>query len=738
MKHQLTTFKLSIIAGLVLSANTVSAEENNKSEQLDTVQVIEQNATTLSEQDKSLTISAMKTTTGLTLSPKETPQSVSVVTKSHLDERSVNTMEEALKTTTGINVIGESGYFRYQSRGFYIDQIEEDGISSTVRGSAANVFRDPQSMTDLAIYDHIEVVRGATGLTQANSEPGGTINAVRKRPTSEFQANGNFQFNSLGKARNVTDVSGTIAKGLRGRFVSVLENDPTTKDLPKDNDKRLIYGVVDTEIGSNSQLTVGALYQNTHNTPDIYGVPMGINGTESGLERDTYLGYDWNREKSRKLNIFAEFETFFNEDWTLNNKINYIKNYNTNQFGYIATTNNKYEGLKRGDTIATNNLQRYDNKGDQITFQSNLTGKYSLLSRKHDVFLSYTYNRETADTRWRRVRNSDAYDPFDFTGAEIAQPNWNTDYNDQTFYDRQIYSHGVTLGTRFNPLENLHLLAGSRYTHWKRVGNTNYDIWNNKPDSDTDEHVNLTRSRFIPYFGITYDINPNNSLYASYTSIFKPNSSLDQDGKVIKPVIGTNYELGWKSEWFNGKLNTTLALFQISQKNRPVYIEDSNHHNGGYYGTLGKVRSRGVDMEISGNLTEDWQLFAGYTFNRSKYLETESSRYVAGENYSKHTPKHIFRLYTHYVLPFDNKKWSVGAGVSTQSDTESLYSVSQAGYALWDANIHYQISPSVALSIVGKNLADKRYYENSRIRTMGINNLYGQERTVVFNLDWKF
>ena len=89
-------------------------------------------------------------------------------------------MEQAMRTTTGVNVVrdGGSGRVRFQSRGFYIDQMQEDGISSTVPGSSSNPVRDPQSMTDLAVYEHIEVLRGPTGLTQANGEPGGTI---RKR-----------------------------------------------------------------------------------------------------------------------------------------------------------------------------------------------------------------------------------------------------------------------------------------------------------------------------------------------------------------------------------------------------------------------------------------------------------------------------------------------------------------------------------------------------------------------------
>lgn len=146
---------------------------------------------------RSYTTAAMRTTTGLSLAPQETPQSVSVVTQTQLDERGITTMQDALKTTTGINVIPDAGRWRFQSRGFYVDKIEEDGIASTVPGAAGNPYNDPQSMSDLAIYDHIEVVRGATGLTQSNGEPGGTINAVRKKPTAATQASASLQARPL-------------------------------------------------------------------------------------------------------------------------------------------------------------------------------------------------------------------------------------------------------------------------------------------------------------------------------------------------------------------------------------------------------------------------------------------------------------------------------------------------------------------------------------------------------------
>ena len=126
--------------------------------------------------------SAMQATTGMELSVRQTPQSVTVVSKPVLREQGITGMAGAMRSTTGINVLSETGRVRFQSRGFYIDQIQEDGISSTVPGSSGNPTRDPQSMTDLAVYDHIEVLRGPTGLPEPNWDSGANYWMKMKKP----------------------------------------------------------------------------------------------------------------------------------------------------------------------------------------------------------------------------------------------------------------------------------------------------------------------------------------------------------------------------------------------------------------------------------------------------------------------------------------------------------------------------------------------------------------------------
>ncbi|WP_315567628.1 TonB-dependent siderophore receptor [Aggregatibacter aphrophilus] len=736
------TFALSAVF-IALSQTAFATTEDDLAE----INVSSSADATATEHSKSFTTSAMKTTTGLELSPKETPQSVSVITKQQLQDRGINKMEDALKTTTGVSVVRDSGKHRFYSRGFLIDQMEVDGLPTTVAGGAnGNPYRDSSSMADLLIYDHLEVVRGATGLTQSNGEPGGTINAVRKKPTSNFQAKGNFTFNNWGKAYTNVDVSGPLnnSGSLRGRFIAALEHDPTFKNINKADSNRLLYGVIESNLGDNTVASVGMMYQNRHETPDYFGVPLHENSFSSPFKYDTYLGYNWARRKIRQFNLFSETNTFLNDNWQWSNRFSYTRSNSTDKVGAITNLSTNYKGLAQGGSLATNNLQNYLNHGDEFVYRTGLTGKFDWLGQQQDVFLNYTYSYEKENTMWRRVRNSTAFDPFSFNGAEIAEPDWNNvtdsvNKRDRTHYRNRIISNALSAGIRFSPTEKWHILAGARATQWRNISETNYDIWNSAVDSDADSYTITKRNRIVPYVGITYDIDKNHSLYASYTSIFKPQSVKDYNSKTLAPITGTNYEVGLKGSYYDGRLNTSLALFDVRQKNRPVYSSGLNAKGTqGYYIPMGEVESKGFELEVSGNLTPDWSLFAGYTYNKSKYKQSESSRYLAGSNYSSYTPKHLFRLYSSYNLPFDNKKWTIGGGVNFQSRVTSLYNVQQASYAVWDANLQYQVSPHISLRFSVLNLTDKRYFENQKARVYGGNNFYAEPRTYSFMLDWQF
>ena len=686
-----------------------------------------------SDSSNSYTVSAMRSTTGLVLSPREIPQSVSVITKKQLEDQGVTSLEDALQNATGVNVFKSGGRTHFMSRGYFIEQLEEDGIATQI-GSPGGFglggpSGDPTSVTDIAMYDRIEVVRGAAGLTQANNEPGDTINAVRKKPTSKRQLSADLTVNTWGKVGGTFDASGALSPehGLRGRFVGSVGSNKTFQDQSGGRDI-LLYGVMDKDIGDNGKLSWGASYLNQTKTPDPDGLPMRTDGKE--WKRSRYLGADWNEARLKKHNLFAEFEHYFNDNWKLSSKLDWRKSDNSKEYYTLGGTGN---GIGVDGLGKTYSFDRYDTDSRQFTFQNNLTGRIFAFGQSHDLFFMHSYSREKMNTGNRWFDDNSTYNADAFNGSEKAKPDWDADTAKSRGGNGSYRTHAFGLGARINPTDKLHVIVGGRYTNWHR--NLYWD--RNLKDSSEGTYYALKRNRFIPYAGITYDITPKQSVYAAYTSIFKQTMNRDYNDNLLPPIMGRNYELGWKGEWNEGRLNTSVALYRTDKDNNNQRVNAKPHP---YWEPLDQS-SRGLDAEISGSLTDRWQVYAGYTFNRSTNRNSvgdnvESRR--KGYNFSSHTPKHMFRLYTSYVLPVDDGKWTVGLGLKSSSKTANSYgSIKQGGYTIWNTNVQYRPSKNLQLGLAVNNLTDKRYYENQYSRAANSGNFYGEPRNAVFSLKWK-
>ena len=250
--------------------------------------------------------------------------------------------------------------------------------------------------------------------------------------------------------------------------------------------------------------------------------------------------------------------------------------------------------------------------------------------------------------------------------------------------------------------------------------------------------MDVTKGRFVPYMGITYDLNANNSFYLNYSSVFKYNANVGADGKPLPATVGSNYEVGWKSVWHDGRLNTAVALFRVDQDNTAVNSRQRlNDGTRRFYWVPLTMRSQGLDAEISGDITPSLKLFAGYTYNKREYTGS-AGNIVRGEEFNKQTPRHMLRAYGNYRLPGEAHAWTLGAGVRMQSSTSSGWDVRAKGATVWDANVQYDFSPDLSVNLIVRNLTDRYYYENNGIRSHGYSNFYGEPRTVILSTSWKF
>ena len=699
----------------------------------------------------SYTADRMNTATGLGLSIKETPQSVSVISNQLIKDLNLKDVNSALQYAPGIAVRNDTGRLRINSRGFDVDNIQEDGIASSVSSSVQGPLGFSKEFTDLEFYDRVEVLRGAAGLTQSNGEPGGTVNLVRKRPTREFAFNTSLNLGSWDNYRCTFDVSNALNESgsVRGRLIGVLSKNGTYKHY-RNGWRGALGGIFEFDLTDKTLLTTGLIWQKTSEVYDIYGVPaLDKDGNNLNLDRKSYFGANWNNSIYEKYNAFAEISHQFNDDYKAYAKLNYTKSDGVIKFGSMGGTDPYNPATPTHDI----RLQKYDNGSKEVNLKLGVDGKYELFGQKHDIFVNGSLSKEKFvehDIRMPSISLASlGLGIYNWNSSAIAEPNWGgTNATLNKTFTNAIYQQALTAGTRYNFSDDWHMILGGRFARVK------YDSFNENHKTGARSPNTYTKSKFSPYAGLTWDFLKDHSWYASYSEIFKPQSLTDSNKNVLEPVVGYNIETGVKSEFLGGALNTAVALFQIIQENRAI----TDPNNSRFSIAEGKVRSRGIDAEISGSITERWSVMAGYTFNKSEYLKSESKApgivdNRKGADAKKYIPRHMFKLYTSYEIPLvGTQKLSIGTGVRYQSKTSgvymkekistgsavSFYVPEQKGYMLWDANINYLVNDNFSIGLIIKNITDKKYFYNTQTRTAGMNNFYGDPRSFTLSFNYKY
>ena len=375
----------------------------------------------------------------------------------------------------------------------------------------------------------------------------------------------------------------------------------------------------------------------------------------------------------------------------------------------------------------------------KVGLDMNLNGKFEALSMQQEVMLGGNYSQLETDDLLARTFNNSATDTIFNINNNRPDISYDSLLNTpggrgiKSKYD--IRQKGLYGTWRVKPVDDLTLVLGSRVSWY----DFSYKAKNQAAFTDTfvadTPSTSNESGEVTPYAGIVYDLSREWAVYASYTDVFQPQTNRDAGGSILKPIVGTNYEIGLKGELMDGRVNTSLALFRYDQENRAVDdISGGMECDGWYCSTAaGKVRSQGLDAEISGAVTDNLQLFAGYTYNTTKYLDDPD---MEGRTFSTWTPKHMLRVWGNYQFTGDLNRLSTGLGFTTQNHTlgyEGTYEV--AGYTVWNARVAYQLTPEIGLAVNANNLFDKQYITSAYNQLSGNNN-FGDPRNVMFSVKY--
>lgn len=707
---------------------------------LSAVKVVDSALGSTTERTGSYTTGATSTAARLNLSPRETPQSVSVITRQQIEDRNFVNLDDAMEFATGITAsTANFNRISYTARGFALTDNMVDGLPSIANAYAGYV-------PNLAFYDRVEIIRGGSGLTYGGvslvGSAGGTVNLVRKRPTAQSQVSVVLRRGSFDNNYVEVDAAAPLnEKGtVRGRVDVSYEDKETFIEL-EDSRKPAFYGIVESDLGAKTLLTLGGSLERYDGNFAPYGLPRYTDGGDLGLPRSS-RGYApaYNNYYTDVDTVFAEVEHQFDERWKLRVAANYQER---EQGGFTINTTGAVNrttllGPSFGTTVS-------DSKSDDERRALDLivTGGFDLLGRSHDV----AFGGSWAETETGRGRSATGTAPtvtqniFNVDPWSIPRPAlgpWTQGATSSTSTTDGIYAVG-----RFSVADPLKVILGARVS---------------SVTSESKNHLTGVKAKaeekneFTPYGGIVYDFAEHWSAYASYADIFRPqNTNYTASGSPLEPVIGANYELGVKGEFYDGKLNTSFAVFRVEETNRaqvdPEHLQPCSGSPtlGDCYVAEGEVRGEGFETEISGELLPNWQITAGYTYVDTEYLRdrirTGGASANEGKSFRTTTPEHLFRVWSDYKLPGALAAWSVGGGVSAQSEIYSLNTTTnvrydQSGYAIWNLRVGYKLDDHWSLALNINNLFDKEYY--LRLGTVASGNRYGEPRNTMVTLRGTF
>jgi outer membrane receptor for ferric coprogen and ferric-rhodotorulic acid len=658
------------------------------------------------------------TATRLALSQRETPQSISVITREQMDDRGFQSLDEVALDATGLSTrqIGGGERTQFFLRGFAVNSFLADGVPLTFD-------QDTQGLATMAMYDRVEVLRGAAGLMTGTGNPSGTINLVRKRPTATPQLTLTGSVGSWNNWRGEVDASGPLnaAGSLRGRGVVALQDADTFKKAYS-HERQLVYGTLEADIAPRTLLSVGGYY-NKEDSPgaDWNGLPTRRDGSFYPFPRSARMTPDWAYWNKENASLFAELEHGFGNGWKSQITARLLRS-KMDMLGTYLYPLEDSENFGQG-------AGAYAYQKTQYSLDAYAQGPWQMWGRSHELVLGAGIRQSSDDDGpggWP-ADYAPVIDPMYWDSSSVPKPVFNQLWS-RRGHERQAGVYGTL---RLNLSDPLTLLLGARLDSYS------YNMLTKSGDWE-DRSPYKVRNQFTPYAGLVYKLDGQHSLYGSWTSVFQPQNYQAPGGGLLEPVVGRNLEAGIKGEYFNQKLQASAAVFQINQRNLPLQLPQStcNPTVPSCYAQSGEVRSRGLELELAGQIARGLQLMAGYTYNKAEHVK-DSDTAKAGTSYGTLTPRHLFKLSTRYQLPGEWSRWAVGASLRTRSATSTpSYPVRQGGYTVADLMLSYQFSPQLDLRLNVYNITDKYYYQ--ALGSTQDNNHFGAPRNALLTARYRF
>ncbi|WP_193198026.1 TonB-dependent siderophore receptor [Nostoc sp. MG11] len=616
---------------------------------------------------------------------RDIPQSIQVIPREVLQDQGIIRVNDALQNVSGANNAGYyQGFSEYLSlRGFGADTYR-DGIRS---------YQNYGGFLETADIERIEVLKGPASVLFGDAQPGGLVNLVSKQPLNQPFYSFEGTVGSFSTYRGAIDLSGPInqQQTVLYRFNAFYENAGSFRDFV--NSDRLFFAPkLQLALSPNTTLTLDGVRLDETRTADDGLVAIG--NRPANLPRDRFLGEPFQNVEIDVTNFSYLLNHKFNDQWSITNSFRA-------QFVNLA----RYYPLRDSLDEETGELSRLryfsERKDNAYSTQTNVVGKFSTGSIKHQLLFGFEYTKITEDGTFGDFTPYPSINIFNPIYSRLEYPRQGIiDF----FRNDNLDKYGFYFQDQIDLLTNLKLLAGGRFDIFEQT-RSERNLGEEKQEFEQSD------SNFSPRLGIVYQPTQNISLYASYTTSFEPTFATGRngDGSPFKPETGRQFEVGVKAD-ISSNLSATLALYDLRKQN--VAADDPNSSDPNDQIQTGEQTSRGIEFDLAGEILPGWKVIGSYG-----YIDSFVSQDTTGLEGRRrdNVPKHTASLWTTYEFQKGSLQgFGLGLGVyfvgDRFGDLDNSYIL--PSYVRTDAALFYQRDNWKA-AINLRNLFNTEYFLGS-------------------------
>lgn len=614
----------------------------------------------------------------------ETPISIQVVSRAVMDDQQAIRLDDATKNAAGVQTMRQLGdlYDNFILRGF---------------GSADfNVYRDGLRLGlqsfETANLERVEILKGPAATLYGRGSPGGLVNMVTKKPSADAHYALTQQFGSYGLYRTALDATGPVTGNgdLAYRLNFVYLDKGSFRDFV-DSGRIFVAPQLTWRPTDATEFNWGFEYKKDNMTGDR-GIPA-VGNRPAAVPISRFIGEpDFSLNQAESYLAHFNWSHRFNENWKIRQRFaaNILDTFNRNIVPLSLQANNRlvnrglFSGLTERETYATD---------------INLNGKFDIFDIEHNVLFGFDYLRFESNRKATFLAAAPFLTPIDIYNPVYGTVSVPDNLNPNNFLSGRDEWFGLYFQDQVDFTHGFHFLFSGRHD-WART-------WSGFSNTSGPELSAVSTQKFSPRVGLVFQPAEWLSIYSNWTQSLGANNGQSATGAPFAPEQSEQFEGGIKLEFFDGRLKSTLAVYDLTKTN--ILTADISTVSQTDQVAIGKARSQGIEFDVTGRITDKLSVIGSYAYTDTKVLKDDGGN---RGNRLPNVPEHSGSLWANYEI-VEGLKVGSGAYVAGQRQANTANSFQLPGYVRWDAMAAHEWKvggSNITAQVNVNNILGKRYF----------------------------